>query len=347
MTSTPTAPTDRFAEGVAYARAGLLGNPSDVYGGKVIALSVTNFRARVVIESATVFALRPGESDMLEFSSAQEANRAYQNAGCEDGMRLLRAALGRFARHWKGFDRLVDDDPLLRFTMRYETNIPRQVGLAGSSAIIIAALRALMSWFGVNLEPAALAEIALAAEVEDLGITAGPMDRVIQAYGGALLMDLREPRSAASYQRLSPDILPPLFIAWDPHGGACSGIAHGDLRQRWESGDPEVHRIMSDFRDLVDEGVKLLEGGDTTRFRALVSRNFEMRSRVFHISDRDRQMVAIARRLDAVAKLSGSGGAVIGVPTDEADLDGIATAYAEAGFKMIRPQPLPAETGDI
>lgn len=271
-------------------------------------------------------------------------------------MRLLRAALRRFAGYWNGFDTLADDDPSLCFTMRYKTDIPRQVGLAGSSAIIIAALRALMSWFEVTIEPAELAELALAAEVEDLGITAGPMDRVIQSYGGLMLMDLKEPRSAASYRRLSPDILPPLFLAWDPRGGACSGIAHGDLRSRWESGDPEVHRMMSDFRDLVDEGVAVLqnEGGgsngifregtvragkDTTALRELVNRNFEMRSRIFQISERDQQMVAIARSLHAAAKLSGSGGAVIGVPADEADLEALATAYEKTGFRMIRPRP--------
>ena len=347
---------ENAAEGIAYARAGLLGNPSDVYGGKVIALSVCNFRAQVVIEPAASFALRPGESDMLAFPSARDASRAFELAGCDDGMRLLRAALHRFAGYWSGFGELVDDDPSLRFTMRYKTDIPRQVGLAGSSAIIIAALRALMSWFNVEIEPATLAEIALAAEVENLGITAGPMDRVIQAYGGVVLMDLKEPRSAASYRPLSPAILPPLFVAWDPRGGACSGIAHGDLRSRWERGDPEVHRIMSDFRDLVDEGVAVLEKdesgrdgiegegtgrGDTFAFRELVSRNFEMRSRIFQISDRDLQMVAIARQLDAAAKLTGSGGAVIGVPARAADLETLATAYEEAGFKMIRPQPCP------
>lgn len=347
-------PGGKVAEGVAHARAGLLGNPSDVYGGKVIALSVCNFRARVVIESAADFALCPGETDMLAFPSAREASQAFEDAGCEDGMRLLRAALRRFAGYWSGFGRLTDSDPSLRFTMRYQTDIPRQVGLAGSSAIIIAALRALISWFDVEIEPAALAEIALAAEVEDLGITAGPMDRVIQAYGGVVLMDLKEPRSAASYRPLSPGILPPLFVAWDPRGGTCSGIAHGNLRDRWERGDPEVHRIMSEFRDLVDAGVDLLEGGGniggaaeggaaegggTQAFRELVSRNFEMRSRVFHISERDRQMVAIARQFDAAAKLSGSGGAVIGVPAHVDDIETIAAAYEEAGFKTICPEP--------
>jgi glucuronokinase len=337
-------PARRSEEGIAYARAGLLGNPSDVYGGKVIALSVTDFRARVIIEPSASFALLPGESDMLTFPTAKDASRAFDSLGCEDGLRLLRAALREFAAHWSGFQQLAGNDPRLRFTMRHQSDIPRQVGLAGSSAIIIAAVRALMSWFDVHIEPAVLAELALAAEVEDLGITAGPMDRVIQSYEGVMLMDLREPRSAASYRRLSPEILPPLFLAWDPRGGKSSGIAHGDLKARWERGDPEVHAIMSEFRGLVDEGVALLEGAQPRMraFRELISRNFEMRSRIFNISERDREMVAIARRHGAAAKLSGSGGAVIGVPAAEADHDKIESAYAAAGFEMVRPHPVVA-----
>ena len=67
-------------------------------------------------------------------------------------------------------------------------------------AIVIAALRALMSWFDVSIDPVTLAEMALAVEVEELGLAGGPMDRVIQVYEGLMLMDLREPRTAASYR---------------------------------------------------------------------------------------------------------------------------------------------------
>ncbi len=326
------------ATGVAHARAGLLGNPSDVYGGKAIALSIREFRARVVIGAADHFAIHPSASDLLTFESLKEANEAFESIGCEDGMRLVRAAVRRFAAHWSEFTRLSDDDLLLRFTIRYDTNIPRQVGLAGSSAIVVATLRALMSWFDVAIEPAVLAELALAAEVEDLGITAGPMDRVIQAYEGVMLMDFREPRGAASYRQLDPVILPPLYVAWDPRGGACSARAHGDLRDRWQRGDPGLREIMQEFRDLVDTGMEHLERHDLAGFRKLVDRNFEMRSRIFAVAERDKQMVAIAREHGSAAKQCGSGGAVLGVPAEASDISAIAETYRHAGFKMIRPQ---------
>ena len=38
--------------GVAHARVGLLGNPSDGYGGKAIAFCLADFHARVYLEPA-------------------------------------------------------------------------------------------------------------------------------------------------------------------------------------------------------------------------------------------------------------------------------------------------------
>jgi glucuronokinase len=328
--------------GMAYSRAGLLGNPSDCYGGKAIALPVCNFRARVVIEPAESLRIEPGPADLPEFPTLREASASFQALGCDGGVRLLRAAIIRFTTYWGGFSELPEGDPRLRFAMRYETNIPRQVGLSGSSALVIAALRALMTWFDVEIPPAELAELALAAELEELRIVAGPMDRVVQAYEGLVLMDLREPRGAASYRLLDPGLLPPLFIAWEPRGGEPSGKAHGALRAQWNRDDEELRKVMLGFRDIVDRGVRLLERGEHEAFRELVDLNFDTRSRFFPISDRDREVVAVTRSRGAAAKLCGSGGAVLGVLAEERQAEGIEAELRERGFGFVRPWLNPA-----
>ena len=332
-------------EASACARVGLLGNPSDGYGGKAIALGLTNFRARVRLSPADAFELRPGPSDGLHFDSARDAADRFAATGCDDGLRLLRASLRRFAICWPGFAQLEADDPRLRFAMEYETDIPRQVGLAGSSAIVVAALRALASWFEVEIAPAELAELALSAELADLGIAAGAMDRVIQAHGGLMCMDLAEPRDAGTYRALDPKLLPPLFVAWDLHGGESSGRAHGTLRARWLAGDAEVLEMIEAFRALVDEGVECLLRAEHDRFRELMNRNFEMRTRVFDVSDRDRELVALAALQGGSAKLCGSGGAVVGMPPPgdpEAGLSELESRYRDAGFGFQRPLAAPA-----
>jgi len=326
------------AVGVAYARAGLLGNPSDGYGGKVIAASVRNFRAEVSIEAAECLEIVPGATDSLVFAGLDDAASTLSQRGCEDGLRLLRATLVRFVSQCPEVAGLPHDDPRQRFRIRYDTDIPIQVGLSGSSAIVIAALRALMSWFDVSIDPGALAETALAVEVEELGLAGGPMDRVIQVYEGLMLMDLREPRTEASFTRLDPASLPPLFVAWDPGGGTASTMVHADLRARWDAGDESLREIMEEFRDVVDAGVEALERGDFRVFRQLIDHNFDMRASFFPISQRDHEMIAIAREQGAAAKLCGSGGAIIGQPDHESDFPSLQTAYQVAGFRMLRPE---------
>lgn len=289
----------------AFARAGLLGNPSDVYGGKAIALSVRNLSAVVEVE--------PSEKLVCE--------------GEPGGAALLRAAFGRLPE-------ARDDQVRLRFA----SDIPRQVGLAGSSAIVVAALRALCEWFGIALHPAELAERALAAEAQDLGIVAGPMDRVIQAYEGLLFMDFRPPRGPESYRRLPASLLPPLFVAWDPEPGEPSGVAHADVRARWLRGDPDVRAAMAVFPRLAEEGLACLARRDVAGLQILVDRNFDTRASIWPMRARDLAMVRIGRARGAAVKFCGSGGAVLGVMRDAGEFRGIAAAYAEAGYPTLRPQ---------
>jgi glucuronokinase len=316
----------------AYARAGLLGNPSDLYDGRVIALALANFRASVAIEHAASFEIVPGADDRLAFPSLREAAAALDAYGCEDGVRLLRASLRKVVELRGGLGDVPAGDPHLAFRISYETDIPRQVGLSGSSAIITAALRALCDWFGLALAPAELAEATLACEADELGITAGPMDRVIQAYEGLVYMDFTKPRSAASYRRLDAGRLPPLFVAWDRSGGAPSRKLHGDVRARYLRGDTEVRQAMAALPELADRGLRCLETGDFAVLRELIDRNFEIRASVYPLPDADRRLVRIARDAGAAAKLCGSGGAVIGALADDARWPALASAFAAAGF---------------
>jgi glucuronokinase len=134
----------------AFARAALAGNPSDGYGGAVLALCVPELAARATATAA------PGP-----LSDPPSA--------------LVDAAIARFGR-----------GPC---AVRWSTSVPREVGLGGSSAIVTATVRALCALHGHALTPDDLAEMVLAVEVEDLGIAAGPQDRYAQAHEGLVLMD--------------------------------------------------------------------------------------------------------------------------------------------------------------
>ena len=324
--------------GVAHARVGLLGNPSDGYGGKAIAFCVADFEARVYLEPAEDLRLLGDHGARRLASSLVEAGGGIDPVDPGDGSHLLEAALYRFLRAHPESRRVAPEESAPRFSMRLETNIPRQVGLGGSSAIVIAALRALGDLFGITQDPVELATSALAAEQDDLGIAAGPMDRIVQAREGAVVMDLTRPGDLSSHFAIEPNLLPPLFIAWQPARGEPSGVAHGDLQARWRAGDREVLETIGDLRALVDEGLGYLERGEHALFCRAMGRNLELRERIFSISEGDRQMVEIAARHGATAKLCGSGGAVVGATASDHGFENLEKAFVSSGYRFLRPR---------
>jgi glucuronokinase len=296
--------------GTAFPRAGLLGNPSDIYGGRVIAFSFDNFRAEVTIEPAEATEIAP------------------------DG--------GLLGALWTVFrERHLPAGVAPTFRMRFHSDIPRQVGLAGSSAILIAGLRALMERFAVRIEPIAQAELALEIEAELLGIVAGPMDRVIQVFEGVQFIDCRRPLRVEGVRALDATRLPPAFVAYDPHPGEASGVVHSPVRERWLRGDPEVRRTIATFPGLADRGVACLDAGDARGLLPLLNQNFDTRASIFDISERNREMVRVGREHGAATGFAGSGGAVVGLVDDATRLSAIEDAYRRAGFEFVRPRIRP------
>lgn len=273
----------------APARAALLGNPSDGYGGAVVAFAFTDFVAGV---------------ERCEGIDAHP-----------DAVPLLRAAARRADAADAG--------------LRLRTTIPREVGLGGSSAIVIAALRAL----GVDLPPDELARVALAVEAEDLGIAAGLQDRLVQAHGGVLVMDF----GAGAVEALDPGLLPPLYVAWREDAGAPSGRFHGDLRARFQRGERAVVAAMAELADVARAGAAALRVGDHTRLHRLVDRTFDLRSSFAELDPRHVRMVELARAAGASANFAGSGGAIAGTLPDPEAFDALRTALRAEGCDAIRP----------
>jgi glucuronokinase len=321
--------------GRAFARVGLLGNPSDGYGGKVIGIPMRNFAAEVVASPSPTFVVSAGgvRCELPTLEDALEGPFPDVADGLE---RLVLAAARRFARA-----RPMAIDHEARgggLTLQCSTTVPRQVGLAGSSAAIIATFRSLMALYGVSIDPFDLAEMALATEVDDLGIAAGPMDRVIQSYERAMLLELAGPRTPDCYRMIDETLVPPVLVVWTPRTGRPSGVTHSDLRRRWESGDPAVLAAMRELRHVVDGGLAALEAGDIDRFADAVDRNYRLRLSVTDVTPDDAAMVGFARTRGAAAKLCGSGGAVVVAPRSGVSLDALEQEFLESGFRACRPE---------
>ena len=271
------------------------------------------------------------EAPTRSWSAADlEAVRTGVDAGdLDEGIELMAAAVALLSAEG------VEPQPC---RVSFETSIPRQVGLSGSSAIVVGTIRAVAAISGHELSSVDVARIALAAEVDGLGWAAGPQDRVVQAIGGLLDMRFDVPWDAARYDQLDPAQLPPLVVAWDDRPGTHSGAIHAPVRDRWEAGDRDVVTAMHRFAELAVEGRAALDAGVATdEWSALADEAFDLRTRFWPIADRDQAMVDAIRSVGGGAALAGSGGAVVAHLRDEALVPPTLDALARIGVVTIVP----------
>ena len=325
----------------AYARAGLLGNPSDGYNGKTISIIVRNFWAEVVMYEWDSVDIVQTREDRARFRSIQDLAQDVRLHGYYGGIRLIKATIKRFVDYCREHNLTLHDR---NFSVRYETNIPRQVGLAGSSSIIVATLRCLMKFYGVEMPIELQPSFVLSIETEELGISAGLQDRVIQCYEGMVYMDFdklaeRESKGIKyyDYERLDPALLPPIYISYHNALSEPTETFHNDIRGRYECGESMVIEAMLKFADLTVQGRDALLKHDADQLSTLINKNFDTRYGIYQLPAWQVKMVETARECGASAKFAGSGGAIIGVYRDEAMFDEISDRMAEIGSKTIKP----------
>lgn len=322
----------------AHARAGLLGNPSDGYFGKVIAISVKNFWASVSLQESSEIQIKSSEQDWNAFRNIHELAEIVDLYGYYGGVRLIKAAIKKFYEYCKGQNiRLADKN----FTIQYDSTIPRQLGLGGSSAIITAALRGLMEFYDVAIPTEILPSLVLDAEREELGINAGFMDRVVQVYEGCIYMDLAEEvikeKGHGIYEQLDPGLLPALYIAYKTKLGKESGRVLDDIRVGYEKGDRFVIDTLQRIAEKADLGKRALLQGNRNELHDLMNENFDLRSKIMKISSSNLEMVQTARQCGASAKFAGSGGSIIGIYKDEDMFSRLVVGLEKLEARVVKP----------
>ena len=323
----------------AYARAALVGNPSDGYFGKTISMIVRNFSARVTLYESPRIQITPQRCDRVLFDDVADLLGDVQLHGYYGGARLIKAAIKRLHDHCRETGQAV---PQRNFSVEYETDIPVRVGLAGSSAIVTATLRALLEFFEIAVEKPVLPNLILAVEREELGIGAGLQDRVAQVYEGAVFMDFARERMERDhhglYEPLDPRLLPPLFVAYHDRLAEGTEVTHNDLRDRWQRGDTAVHEAMQRWAELAQRARELIGCGRGSEIGPLLDENFDLRARLIRISEGNRRLIETGRRLGAAVNFAGSGGAVTGTwDGDPGRLEALRSAYLALGARLLIP----------
>ena len=329
----------KITRATANARIGLLGNPSDGFFGKTISCILRNYAAKVVVYEWPELEIILSRQDRCEFRQLEDLVDDVRLNGLYGGLRLVKATIKVFAEYcWREQIRLPEQN----FSLRYETDIPRQVGLGGSSAIITAAMRGLAEFYQVSIPREILPGLVLSVETEEIGIDAGLQDRVCQVYEGLVYMDFnRETMSRLGhglYESLDPGLLPPLYLAFRNDLSRISGIYHSDLRGRWNRGESAVHRAMEQFADLARQGRECLLQGDAVELARLVDRNFDIRSGLSRLDPKNVEMIEMARSHGVCAKYAGSGGAIVGICGSDETFRDLQEDFRTIGCTAIRPR---------
>jgi glucuronokinase len=326
----------------AYARAGLVGNPSDGYHGKTISIIVRNYCAEVVLYEWEDVELILSDEDQSRFRSIQELARDVKLHGYYGGIRLVKATIKKFVEFCQAQGFALHNR---NFSVRYHSTVPRQLGMAGSSAIIVATLRCLIDFYQVPIPLEVQPSLALAVETEELGIAAGLQDRVIQVYEGLVYMDFSRERMREHcgyrygvYERLDPALLPPLYIAYKAEVSEPTEVFHNDIRARYNRGETKVVEAMVKFAGLAAQAREALEQRDAERLARLMDENFDTRRSIYQLPAAQVEMVEVARKVGASAKFAGSGGAIIGTYRDEALFADLQAELGKIRCAVIKPQ---------
>jgi molybdenum cofactor synthesis domain-containing protein len=341
-----------------YARIGLLGNPSDQYFGEVVAVSIKNFYAETTLKplSTSEIKIVPGPYDTNDFKSLSSLKAFTSEHGYDGGAKLLKALLANFAKFCEE-KKIALKNPSVGFSLSYSSNIPKQTGMSGSSAIIISCMNCLLDRYDVRDKISKEERAFLALQVEnDIGIAAGLMDRVIQVYGGCVHMNFRNAEKVketgiGEYEYVDAEKIPKLFVVWTQNP-SNSGKIHQPVRQRWLSGDIEIIQGMKVAADCARDGLQIIQMSSgkescAIRLAPILSANFAARRMMFTdagLGDENIRMIELCQSVGAGAKFTGSGGAVVACCPDGAEQEArLKAVVTEAGFSVAEVELAPRE----
>jgi galactokinase/mevalonate kinase-like predicted kinase len=316
----------------APGRAGIIGNPTDMYGGAVLSCSV-GLRACVTVTPAPDLVLETG---------GQECRIASRDDLHPQGDRfdLARAILD--------YMRL----PPLACHVRYDSEIPLQSGLSGSTALVVALLQALLAWQGQYPNRYQLAERARHIELNYLRVVCGYQDAYMCTFGGLNYMDFRgkqfyreaEAELFATVEPLAPHILELPFVLGFTGVQHSSSAVHKPIRDRWLEGEAAVVDSYKRITELARMGKKAIILGDWTMLGHLMNENHSIQRALGGSGESNERLIAAALKAGALgSKLAGAGdGGTIIALWPWSDTTRLEQALREAGASAIyRPKVTP------
>lgn len=293
----------------APARCGIVGNPSDIYGGYVVSCSVP-VRNRCTVRDQ--HSVHPVDDDLLW----QAARR-----------------------------RMPIPEPA---EVEWVTLIPRSHGLSGSTALLAATLACLARFRDEEPDLTTgegrtrFAELVRDVEAHGAGIICGYQDAQMIVHGGLQAMDFagKHPLDGGPLPQVeplpAPQSLPFLLVSTGVE--RLSGSVHGPIRDRWLRGERAVVSAMEHLATLARAGGRALSKQDWDTLARAMHENHRYVAELGGSGEAIDRLVKDCRRAGALAaKLAGAGlgGTVIALTESPDSLQRSLTAMGYTRF--LRP----------
>ena len=295
-----------IVEASAPGRCGIIGNPSDIYGGVVVSCSVP-CRAHCRLVPSDTGELLPDPT-------------------------LWVAATKRF--------------PLDGYRVEWSSDVPPSSGLAGSTALLAATLACVLHARGEAPDlsssegKSAFAELVRDVELNDAEVQCGFQDAYMAVFGGLQKMtfDGKSPREVGPYAEMTnlPAELPFLLITTGVK--RLSGSVHGPVIERWLARDNEILNAVSRIAELGKAGAQALLSSNWQMLADAMNENQRLIANWGGSGEAIDQLVKDCLESGALgAKLAGAGmgGTVIALAKNPSELRDRLAARGYTGF--LRP----------
>ena len=242
-----------------------------------------------------------------------------------------------------------------RLRIEYDSEIPFQAGLSGSTALLAAIVAALQECCGQRYLRHYFAEYIRFMELNRFGVVCGYQDAYMVTFGGLNYLEFRDKEYYkpsldeelfATVEPLS-EIVPlplPLILA---HTGVerLSSSVHKPLRERWEDGDTAVVEGYKRIAVMARHAKRALLTGDLEHLGRLMNENHAIQRDLGGSGVENERLISAALDAGALgAKLAGAGrgGTIMALHPDPHSLE---EPLLAAGANLIMyPAPVPGVT---
>lgn len=219
-------------------------------------------------------------------------------------------------------------------TIEIFPNIPRAMGLGGSAAIAVAVVRALDTFFDLELSSERVNELAYACERSAHGAPSG-VDNTIATYGQPLFYKSREAADQERFEFVQPKTPVPLVIGMSGKESLTANMVE-QVRKARDQRPLAYDMLLDQIATITVEGLEAFATGEFVALGELMNMAHGCLNAMQLSTPALEELVFLARSNGALgAKITGAGGGGSIVALCPETQTEVAAAFETAGYRTL------------